>query len=110
VLKLAGGTAVADSLTQVEGNMPIDWNYKRSKRFTDDRPTEWPQGVRGISQQGLDLLGIHEQTGKLFWDGKELVTRTRLRLGWFGGLMAFFTGVGALGAFLVALADLMHRW
>ncbi len=85
--------------------MPVDWNYKRSKRFNDERPPEWPHGVRGISSQGLDLLGIHEQTGKLYWDGKEVVTRTKPRFGWFIVLMAFFTGIGTLGAFVVALVD-----
>jgi hypothetical protein len=90
--------------------MPINWDYKRSKRFTDDRPPEWPLGVRGISQQGLDFLGVNERTGELYWDGKQVLTRTKLRLGWFTGLMAFFIGIGALGAFLVALMDLLHNW
>ena len=36
----------------------------------DHRPDDWPEGVNGISLNGLSLLGKHERTGKLYWDGK----------------------------------------
>ena len=58
-----------------------DWTHIRNVRFTKDPPPEWPAGVSGISTEGRALLGVHEQSGKLYWDGKELVMRSLLSLG-----------------------------
>ncbi|SRR6266849_1820763 len=45
----------------------------RKYRLSTDRPPEWPEGVYGVSMKGIGLLGIHEKSGKLYWDGKEVV-------------------------------------
>ena len=34
------------------------------------------RGVRGVSIDELDRLGINEKTGRLYWDGDEVVMRT----------------------------------
>jgi hypothetical protein len=34
-----------------------------------ERPDDWPQGIRAISQERLKLLGIKEATGQLDWNG-----------------------------------------
>jgi hypothetical protein len=39
--------------------------------------------VRGISLVGVSLLVVHEKTGKLYWDGKEIVTRSIFKLDTF---------------------------
>lgn len=57
----------------------IDWDEIRKYRHvTDPSPTTWPAGVKAISQQGVSLLGIHESTGELYWDGQQVVTARRL--------------------------------
>ena len=53
----------------------MDWVQIRSARFSKERPNEWPEGVFAISLAGVNLLGVHQQSGKLYWDGKEIVTR-----------------------------------
>ena len=45
-----------------------DWRHIRAHKISSERPNDWPQGVRGISQEGLSLLGINEATGQLYCD------------------------------------------
>jgi hypothetical protein len=35
----------------------------------------WPKGVQPISIEGLDLLGIDVECGRLYWNGRELVAK-----------------------------------
>src|SRR5581483_4225656 len=72
-----------------EANM-TDWAYIRSVRFSTERPADWPDGVYAVSMKGVALLGVHEQSGKLYWDGKEVVTRGAIRLGTFERWVASF--------------------
>ena len=39
----------------------------------------WPIGVRPISIDGLDALGVGDD-GRIYWDGKVIVTEKRLTL------------------------------
>jgi hypothetical protein len=55
-----------------------DWRNIRTYKISNDRPDDWPDGVRAISQQGLALFGIKEATGELYWDGKRVMTRGAL--------------------------------
>jgi len=48
-----------------------DWRHIRAHKISSERPNDWPHGVRGISQEGLSLLGINEATGQLYWDGSQ---------------------------------------
>ncbi|MER9816501.1 hypothetical protein [Mesorhizobium sp. M0129] len=57
----------------------IDWDEIRKYRHvTEPSPPTWPQGVRAISLNGVGLLGVHESTGELYWDGQQVVTARRL--------------------------------
>ncbi|MCV3239690.1 hypothetical protein [Mesorhizobium sp. ZC-5] len=59
--------------------MKQDWdNIRRHKYAPDETPDYWPEGVKGISQNGLSLLGVHTATNQLYWDGQPLVTERRL--------------------------------
>jgi hypothetical protein len=41
----------------------VDWTHTRAHKISNERPNDWPQGVRGISREGLNLLWINEATG-----------------------------------------------
>ncbi|RWM88600.1 MAG: hypothetical protein EOR84_27280 [Mesorhizobium sp.] len=57
----------------------IDWDHIRKFRYTKDAPpAEWPEGIRGISQEGLALLGLNPKTNTLHWDGQKLAIEKRL--------------------------------
>jgi hypothetical protein len=82
--------------------MAKTWEDIRSFRYsTMDLPPTWPSGVRPISQEGLALLGIEPATNKFFWDGKEVVVRSRVRLSWWQGFLAALVACGTFGTFLV---------
>ena len=54
--------------------------------------------------KGIGLLGIHETTNKLYWDGKEIVTRSTVRLGSVELWLASLAAVGTFGTFAIELA------
>ena len=84
----------------------VDWDQIRKARLSKERPEDWPEGVRGISITGIGLLGIHEKTGSLYWDGKEVVVRRAFRLGTFERWIASIAALGTLGTFIVHLIRL----
>ena len=55
----------------------MDWAQIRATKMAPESPPEWPGGVKAISLNGLTLFGIHEKTGRLYWDGIEVITRDR---------------------------------
>ncbi|MEP0942743.1 MAG: hypothetical protein ABJH20_13650 [Rhizobiaceae bacterium] len=87
-----------------------DWNRIRQDRLSDHRPDGWPEGVNGISLNGLSLLGIHERTGKLYWDGKEIVTKRIVRLRGWEVVLAIVATVSAAGMFALDLARTLNWW
>jgi hypothetical protein len=89
----------------------VDWRHIRTHKLSNERPDDWDEGIRAISQQGLSLFGIKEATGQLYWDGKQVRTRGTFRLGtperWITGFAAF----GTCGTFLVRLARfILEKW
>lgn len=88
----------------------VDWGTIRTNKYSRERPPEWPQGIYGIAQMGLALLGINERTGTLYWDGKEIVTRGRVKLGtyerWVAGIAAFAT----FGMFVIQAGSAFGYW
>ena len=89
----------------------VDWAEVRKFRFAPDKtPDEWPPGVRSISINGVSLFGIHEKSSKLYWDGKEVITRNKIRLGalelWLVGTAA----AGTFGAFIVDAGRAAGWW
>jgi hypothetical protein len=92
-----------------EGAM-MDWDHIRRVRFTKDAtPLNWPEDVRGISNQGLSLLGVHEKTGKLYWDGKEIVTRSVFKLDTLERWLAFITLGCVVLNFLINAANFLNE-
>jgi hypothetical protein len=88
-----------------------DWTEVRKFRFAPDKtPDEWPPEVRSISINGVSLFGIHEKSGKLYWDGAEVVTRTKLRLATFERWIASFAAIGTFGTFLVNVGRAFGWW
>jgi hypothetical protein len=87
-----------------------DWGHIRSIRFTKERPADWPEGVFGVSLEGVALLGVHEQSGKLYWDGKEIVTRNWIRLGTYERWIGFFAALGTFGTFAVNIGRSAGWW
>jgi hypothetical protein len=94
--------------------MAKTWEDIRSFQYsTKEPPLNWPSGVRPISQEGLGLLGIDPTTNKLFWDGKEIVLRDRIRLSWWQRFLATIAAVGMFGTFLVQASQAgwwMYLW
>lgn len=58
----------------------IDWDHTRQFALVKDgkTPPTWPPDVKGISTNGLNLLGINQRTRELYWDGEKLVTERKL--------------------------------
>ncbi len=83
--------------------MNIDEHYPDSRSQTPP-PSHWPQGVRRISQEGLNLIGVGND-GHLHWDGIPVHTAHRLNLSKF---QAGFALCAALAAVLVAVLDLLR--
>jgi len=75
-----------------------DWHEIRRLAFTrGPTPPEWPQGVRQISLDGLQLLGIDDTT-QLFWDGQRVHVERRFVLSFWQKAGAIIVALGALGA------------
>jgi hypothetical protein len=88
----------------------MDWDRIRRARFTKDTtPMNWPEDVRGISTEGLALLGVHEKTGKLYWDGKEIVTRSIIKLDTLERWLAIITLGCVVLNFLINLANFLNE-
>lgn len=86
------------------------WSKIREFRLSDGRPDEWPDGVYAISTDGLDLLGIHEKTDKLYWDGKEIVTRSVVRLGSFELWLASIATLAGVGMLVLEVGKIIGWW
>ena len=87
-----------------------DWEKVRKWKISDDRPPEWPEGIRAISTQGLSLLGINEQTGELYWDGRKLVTERTITLGSFERLLAGLAAFATFGVFAIEAGRSLGLW
>ena len=82
------------------------WQEIRAARYsTVTRPPEWPAGVRPIPIDGVTLFGINPETNKLYWDGREIVVRDRLRLGGWANFLAILVAIGTFGTFIVELGN-----
>ena len=87
-----------------------DWDAIRRHKLSPERPPEWPEGIRAISMEGMTLMGIHEKTGRLYWDGKEVVTRSKIRLGTFELWVVSIAAAGTFGTFLVEAGRSIGWW
>ena len=87
----------------------MDWKAIRAHKLSPERPPEWDADIKAISLEGLNLFGIHEKHGTLYWDGKEVVTRG-FRLAPFERWIASVAAVGTFGNFLVHAARALGWW
>jgi hypothetical protein len=56
----------------------------------------------------LGLIGIDPATNKLYWDGKEVMVRDRLRLGRWANFLAILVATGTFGTFIVELGNALN--
>jgi hypothetical protein len=86
--------------------MATTWAGIRALRYsTMAPPPEWPDNVR---PDGVSLFGIDPTTNKLYWDGKEVVVRDRVRLGSLELILAVFVAIGTFGTFIVELGNALN--
>jgi len=62
---------------------------------TGEPHSGWPVGVRPISVDGLDALGVGND-GRIYWDGKVIVTEKRLTLSFWQKVGGFLTVASAV--------------
>ena len=88
----------------------INWDEVYKEWISQQRNPKWPRGVKTISIKGLAFLGIHESTGRLYWDGKEIVTASVFSLGTFERWLAGLAAAGTFGVFVVELGGSLKWW
>jgi len=81
-----------------------DFDVRYPDARTDDREPHWPESVRKISQDGLEFVGVGDD-GRLYWDGQEVVTSTRIELvSWEW----WFAAIGAGSALVIAIIEILR--
>jgi hypothetical protein len=93
--------------------MAIDWERVRANRYSKEPPPRgwnWPENIRPISLEGLNLLAVEPDTNKLYWNGKEVVLKDSISLDWPERMLGFFVAVGTFGYFVLELGKLLKWW
>ena len=77
-------------------------------KSTPEKPVDanWPPGVKGISFKELSLLGVDE-ANRLHWDGKPVITESRLGLTGGQTVGAVVTVVSAVLGGVYALTQII---
>lgn len=83
----------------------MNWAEIRRHKISPHRPDDWPPDIQAISLEGLSLVGIHQRTGELYWDGQKLVTEKR-----FSDFERGLAVAGLLIAFLGVAAAIVQAW
>jgi hypothetical protein len=79
-------------------------SYKGREQEMSDNQPKANSDVEAISYQDIAQLGVHKKTGRLYWRGKEVATRSILDLAGLPLLFAGLAAAGSFGSFLVNLA------
>lgn len=58
-------------------------------------PPHWPPGVRLITIDAFDLMGVDDQ-GRLYFDGKQIATVSEVRLTTFQTTLAVLAAMAAI--------------
>lgn len=90
--------------------MTMDWSSARKFMFSDECPPEWPEGVRGISMEGVGFLGVHSETGELYWDGRKVMVQRPITLGTFERVLASLAAVSGVGVLIVEIGRSAGWW
>lgn len=77
---------------------------------SETKTEHWPEGVHSITWNEIGKLGFHDMTGTLYWDGKEVETRSIVRLGTLELLLAGIATAAVVGMFVLELARTLHWW
>ena len=83
----------------------VDWDEVRRLAVSEERPTDWPPDVSGISMKGIGLFGIDRNKRELYWDGQKLVTEKRFS--------TFERGLAVAGLLFAAIgvaATVVQAW
>ncbi len=92
-----------DTAAQVnaQGNVAIDWVKVRKNACAEvETPADWPDDVKPVNWQGINLLGVSQRSNDLFWDGKRVETTKRL-----ANFERSIAGIGATAAAILAIVD-----
>lgn len=87
-----------------------NWEELYKQWASKERNPKWPDSVHAISIDGTAFLGVHTKTGKLYWDGKEIVTANVFSLGTFERWLAGLAAAGTFGVFLVEAGRSLNCW
>lgn len=60
-----------------------------------EAPAHWPPGVRLITIDQFDRMGVDER-GRLYFDGKEIATVSEVRLTTFQAVLAVLAALAAI--------------
>jgi hypothetical protein len=82
----------------------------RRRGASNERPDHWPPGVYQLSIDGMSLMGVHEDTGQLYWEGKEIVTKRVVSLRWYELTLLTLVAVGTIGYFFIELGRVLKWW
>ena len=86
----------------------IDWEKIRKHWWSDaDPPSNWESDVKPISLEGLSLLGINRRTGRLYWDGKEILIKRIISLGFLERCAIVFAALATVGLFVI---EFLKAW
>jgi hypothetical protein len=84
--------------------MAVDWDRIRREATTNvPPPAHWPPGVKPLSFDGGDLLGVGPDN-TLYWDGQRLEVARTVSLSWW---QTTFAAMTALGTFLAGIAVIL---
>ncbi|WP_250482093.1 hypothetical protein [Caballeronia sp. NCTM5] len=90
--------------------MSTDWQALRKNMYSSDHPPEWPEGVRAISIDGTMFIGVHAETGEMYWDGRKVVTQKPITLGLVERFLVGLAAVGTFGVFVIELGRSLALW
>lgn len=81
----------------------------RESGMTASATRVWPQGVKEITFEAIGMLGFHERTHELYWNGEKVVTVRRLATveRWLAALAVAAAVVGAGATVVQAWAAVM---
>ena len=60
-----------------------------------EKPPHWPDGVEQLTFEHTAKLGVGRDN-QLYWDGKPIVTKSKISLPWFVNVAAVAAGLAAV--------------
>jgi hypothetical protein len=80
------------------------WDKVYKHKFAEGTtPEHWPVEVKGISLNGLSLIGMNPRTNDLYWDGNKIEI-VKVGLNWYDRACL---GAGTGSAIILAIMELI---